>query len=125
MIGISWYASQGFHCMLVECGDFKNKNSGLKQNYCAPGWARISAKAGSKGPVFLVSGFVRSGYINLTLSTGMFGRAGNSGHWWVSYSYSTTTHAYILYVNTAVDPFNTGNRYLGFPLRCLSTVLDM
>ena len=50
--------------MLVECGDFKNKNSGLKQNYCAPGWARISAKAGSKGPVFLVSGFVRSGFLS-------------------------------------------------------------
>ena len=134
MIGISWYASQGFHCMLVECGDFKNKNSGLKQNYCAPGWARISAKAGSKGPVFLVSGFVRSGYVYLPgVSGATFRGAGIYGHWWSSRASSTRYDGsaipsayYLVFDPSAVYPSDgPSDRWYAFPLRRLSTVLDM
>lgn len=42
--------------MLVECGDFKNKNSGLKQTNVPQGWARISAKPVTRQlPVFWAS----------------------------------------------------------------------
>ncbi len=75
--------------------------------------------------------FVHSGRINLTVSAGTLGYADQYGHWWPSraaaYTSSTSATAYYLdFRDTAVYPSNGPvNRWNGFPLRCLSTVLDM
>ena len=71
--------------------------------------------------------FVRSGWIHLPSTAGTFSYAGAAGVWWSSYTYSAATHAYDLYLQTTgvVNPSSPSTRYTGFPLRCLSTVLDM
>ena len=59
--------------------------------------------------------------------------AGSIGYWWSSRGSSTrfdgvaTPSAYYLrFSATGVSPSDgPGNRYAGFSLRCLSTVLDM
>jgi len=70
---------------------------------------------------------VCGGGIYLPNAAGTFGYAGAEGVWWSSRAYSTATNAYELYLQTsgAVAPSNNSNRYNGFPLRCLSTVLGM
>ena len=79
------------------------------------------------GPLY----FVRSARVNLTVSAGTLGYAGQYGYWWSSraaaYTSSTSANAYDLSFNaTAVYPsYGPSNRWNGFPLRCLSTVLDM
>ena len=68
--------------------------------------------------------FVRSGYIIPT--DGKSWNAGILGHWWTSRSYSNITATYYLgFYASDVYPSNSSYRYYGFPLRCLSTVLDM
>ena len=78
--------------------------------------------------------FVRSGYVNLPgVSGATFRNAGINGYGWSSrasstrYDGSAIPSAYNLEFNaSAVDPSNGPNeRWLGFSLRCLSTVLDM
>ena len=79
-----------------------------------------------------VQSFVRSGYVHLTVSAGNFRNAGKWGFDWSSrgtdsvwgsaglggynFSFSATG------VNLSNGP---DNRWIGFPLRCLSTVLGM
>ena len=72
--------------------------------------------------------FVRSGWVGLPYTAGTFGGAGYESFWWSSRTYPSTDYAYHLYV--AANTYPSGNtyfsyRYGGFPLRCLSTVLDM
>ena len=77
--------------------------------------------------------FVRSGHVNLTVSAGTFRYAGQWGYDWSSRGSSTrfdgvaTPSAYVFaFSGTGVNPSHgPGDRFLGFPLRCLSTVLDM
>ncbi len=70
--------------------------------------------------------FVRSGFIHLALSAGTLRDTGISGQWWASQSYSTDIRSYYLGFGTnVVYASGNGNRYYGFPLRCLSTVLGM
>ena len=65
----------------------------------------------------------------MATKAGVLGYVGPSGFWWSSraviYSSSTLANAYSLYFSsTTVNPLNgPSNRYAGFPLRCLSTVL--
>ena len=77
--------------------------------------------------------FVRSGYFNLTVSTGTFRYAGIYADYWSSRASSTRVDsaaipsAYDLGFN-ATDVYPSGGpdeRYDGRPLRCLSTVLGM
>ena len=78
--------------------------------------------------------FVRSGYMNLPGVSGATLRdAGSIGYWWSSRGSSTrfdgvaTPSAYVFaFSGTGVNPSHgPGDRYHGFPLRCLSTVLDV
>jgi hypothetical protein len=76
--------------------------------------------------------FVRSGHINPSNSAGTFRSVGYEGVWWSSRWTdnvwgSAGLGGYYLYFNaTGVGPSNgPTERYHGFPLRCLSTVLGM
>ena len=67
---------------------------------------------------------MRSGYINVGIPALRY--AGAVGHGWPSRSYSTATNAYYFYFTASdVGPSHHDNRWYGFPLRCLSTVLGM
>ena len=77
---------------------------------------------------------MRGGFINLpSRNGGTFLDAGIYGDWWSSRGSSTRTDgsaipsAYVLYFTTTGVGPSAGphTRYAGFPLRCLSTVLDM
>jgi len=76
---------------------------------------------------------VRSGRLALPVSAGTFGYAGVRGYDWSSRTSSTiasgatTPSAYSLDFNaTGVYPsYGPWERWLAFPLRCLSTVLGM
>ena len=75
--------------------------------------------------------FVRSGLVYL-ISAGTFRVAGISGAWWSSRGAdniwgSAGLGGYYLYFGaTGVGPSDgPDNRYYGFSLRCLSTLLDM
>ena len=75
--------------------------------------------------------FVRSGYLGPNGGKSWY--AGINGNWWSSRGSSTrydgvaTPSAYHLnFSDTGVNPsYGPDNRYYGFSLRCLSTVLDM
>jgi len=77
--------------------------------------------------------FVRSGYVNPSNSAGTFRDAGSGGFWWSSrgastrYDGVTTPSAYRLHFGVTGVSTSNGphNRYIAFPLRCLSTVLGM
>jgi len=75
---------------------------------------------------------VRSGYILLIIDAGTLRHNSYHGHYWSSRGSSmrsdgvTTPSAYNLYFHTTVvTPSDSTDRYRGFPLRCLSTVLGM
>ena len=70
---------------------------------------------------------MRSGWIGLLSAGNAFWHAGAGGAWWSSRAYSNGTYAYVLYIQLtgAIDPLLNSERYIAFPLRCLSTVLDM
>ena len=79
----------------------------------------------------IVDYFVRSGNFNLANTAGVLRNAGQNGNWWSSRGAdnvwgSAGLGGYNLEFNAnGVRPSNgPHNRYLGFPLRCLSTVLD-
>ena len=72
---------------------------------------------------------MRSGDIALTNTTGVLKNASISGYNWPSRAvdYATSANAYYLVFN-ASEVFSSGgptDRHYAFPLRCLSTVLDM
>ena len=70
--------------------------------------------------------FVRSGWIQLSVTTGTFRLAGQVGRWWSLRGTSKVAYAYHLYFDTiTVGPSHEGDRDYGRSLRCLSTVLDM
>ena len=70
--------------------------------------------------------FVRNGVFNITNSTGIFRSAGDGGQNWSSRSGTITTAYYLEYWAFDVLPSNGPyDRWFGFPLRCLSTVLDI
>ena len=77
--------------------------------------------------------FVRSGHVYPAITAGTFRGAGLTGHYWSSlasstrYDGSAIPSGYSLgFDASTVYPSNGPyERYLGFPLRCLSTVLDM
>ena len=70
--------------------------------------------------------FVRSGYVNLTTTTGTLRYVGQNGGWWSSHGTATTGAHALDFNNTITHPSAGPNsRYHAFPLRCLSTVLGM
>ncbi len=69
---------------------------------------------------------MRSGRIYLSMSAGTFRGAGHYANGWSSHSGNITSNAYYLEIFTAVEPsLGPNQRWFGFPLRCLSTVLGM
>ena len=75
---------------------------------------------------------MRSGYVNLTAVNEVFRGSGGVGYVWSSrasniYNGTTSLSAYFLTLSpTTVSPSaGPGHRHAAFPLRCLSTVLDM
>ena len=73
--------------------------------------------------MFLI--FVRSGDFYLANTSGIFRAAGQYGRYWSSRTNIATT-AYNLLFDTTVYPSRGPSAYYhAFPLRCLSTVLDM
>ena len=81
----------------------------------------------------ILAHFVRSGYLNLTVSADTLRYTGVNGIWWSSRASSTrpdgaaSPSAYFLdFTASAVRPSHGPNeRHFGFSLRCLSTVLGM
>ena len=80
------------------------------------------------GPLY----FVRSGSFYLANTAGVLRYAGQLGYWWSSRGADTVWGSaglggyYLGFNANDVNPSNGPNtRWPGFPLRCLSTVLDM
>ena len=76
--------------------------------------------------------FVRSGRLIVVTNsmTGNLWIAGEGGFVWPSraaiYTSKDTARSYWLQISISeVQPSRDGNRYNGFPLRCLSTVIDI
>ena len=77
--------------------------------------------------------FVRSGDVELPITTGTFRFAGAYGIYWSSRASSASANGttipsayYLDFGPSAVGPSGGPNvRWHAFPLRCLSTVLDM
>ncbi len=70
--------------------------------------------------------FVRSGYVHLPNTAGTLRHAGLHGDWWSSRGDAATGAYHLNFTATGVSPsFGPDNRWHGFPLRCLSTVLGM
>ncbi len=67
--------------------------------------------------------FVRSGYVHLPSTAGTLRRTSYHAAYWSLHA--AATNAYALEFDTAINPSVENNRWYGFPLRCLSTVLDM
>ena len=80
-------------------------------------WQKISLK------------IVRSGFVDPPVTAGTFRLAGFNGNDWSSragtYTSSTAATTYYLAFLNAIYPSYENHHYYGFPLRCLSTVLDM
>ena len=78
-------------------------------------------------PLLLREGvFVRSGFIELPYASGTLRNPSLTGYGWSTRSDAATT-AYVLGFSAEVAHSSAGptSRWVGFPLRCLSTVLDM
>ena len=80
----------------------------------------------------IVDYFVRSGNFNLANTAGVLRNAGQNGNWWSSRGADNVWGSaglgsyYLGFTTNGVSPsYGPTNRYIGFPLRCLSTVLDM
>ena len=75
--------------------------------------------------------FVRSSDVELPITTGTFRFAGVGGIYWSSRAAADTsstsaTAYYLAFDESTVYPSSgPSTRWNGFPLRCLSTVLDM
>ncbi len=75
---------------------------------------------------------MRSGDIELHVTTGPFRHAGGIGFDWTSRSSSTNVSGaaipsgyHLSFGPSGVGPSSIDTRWLAFPLRCLSTVLGM
>ena len=119
--------------MLPTAGSQADGKSGSFQNMLSKYGLASSVAAGQYNIAAAPLYFVRSGDVELRITTGTFRGAGAYGIYWSSLASSTRADgaaipsAYYLHFNaTGVRPSNgPDNRYRGFPLRCLSTVLDM
>ncbi len=69
---------------------------------------------------------MRSGVVNISVTTGIFRHAGIFGNWWSSRA-SSDTGVYNFYTHDSElnASYPSANRWYAFPLRCLSTVLDI
>ena len=118
--------------MLPTAGSQADGKSGSFQNMLSKYGLASSVAAGQYNIAAAPLYFVRSGYIYLPNTAGTFRVAGISGAWWSSRGAdniwgSAGLGGYYLYFGaTGVGPSDgPDNRYYGFSLRCLSTVLDM
>ena len=75
---------------------------------------------------------MRSGWVDLASTAGVLRAAGQGGYWWSSRGADNVWGSaglgsyYLGFTTNGVSPsYGPTNRYIGFPLRCLSTVLDM
>ena len=111
--------------MLPTAGSQADNKSGSFQNMLVKYGLASAVSAGQYNIAADPLYFVRSGVVHPANSAGTFRNAGLNGNWWSSRAYSSTTHAYHLHFNTSVDASHDSHRYAGFPLRCLSTVIDI
>ena len=117
--------------MLPTAGSQADGKSGSFQNMLSKYGLASSVAAGQYNIAAAPLYFVRSGRIGLTVTAGTFGYAGQNGDGWSSraaaYTSSTSATAYGLGFNESTVYPSGGPyyRWYGFPLRCLSTVLDM
>ena len=112
--------------MLPTAGSQADGKSGSFQNMLSKYGLASSVAAGQYNIASAPLYFVRGGYVVLPITAGTFRNAGREGRWWSSRAVAATTAYYLLFNATAVYPSNGPNsRWHGFPLRCLSTVLDM
>ncbi len=114
--------------MLPTAGSQADGKSGSFQNMLSKYGLASSVAAGQYNIAAAPLYFVRSGYLNP--NDGKSWNAGIYGYWWSSraaaYTSSTSATAYHLeFHESTVYPSGEGRRYVGRPLRCLSTVLDM
>lgn len=77
-------------------------------------------------------GYVRSGWVDLPTTAGTFWGAGRTAGDWSSRGDNTIWRSaglggyYLYFDTTGVNPsYGPTSRYVGFPLRCLSTVPGM
>ena len=68
---------------------------------------------------------MRSGYISLVDTTGALKDVGQSSFLWSSRSDVVASAHNLGFASEGVNVSSYGRRYYAFPLRCLSTVLDM
>ncbi len=73
---------------------------------------------------------MRSGVIELPTSAGTFGYVGQNGDGWTSragiYTSGTNATAYdFAFTESVIFASHNSERWRGYSLRCLSTVLDM
>ena len=120
--------------MLPTAGSQADGKSGSFQNMLSKYGLASSVAAGQYNIAAAPLYFVRSGYVSLPgVSGATFRDAGIRGYGWSSRASSTRANGsaipsayYLEFVASAVGPSNGPyDRWLSFPLRCLSTVLDM
>ena len=119
--------------MLPTAGSQADGKSGSFQNMLSKYGLASSVTGSADGVNYNIAAaplyFVRSGgfYLNAGAAGGPHsGYLGYHGLFWSSRSDSTTANAYNLYfLASNVNPSNSTDRWRGFPLRCLSTVLGM
>ncbi len=117
--------------MLPTAGSQADGKSGSFQNMLSKYGLASSVAAGQYNIAAAPLYFVRSGGVDPSVTAGTFRYAGQLGYGWSSraaaYTSSTSATAYNLAFNeSTVYPSDGPNhRWVGFSLRCLSTVLDM
>ena len=120
--------------MLPTAGSQADGKSGSFQNMLSKYGLASSVAAGQYNIAAAPLYFVRSGYVNLPgISGATFRVAGIRGLYWSSRARSTRWDGsairsgyYLSFIAPGVVPSSgPDERWLGFPLRCLSTVLDM
>ena len=119
--------------MLPTAGSQADGKSGSFQNMLSKYGLASSVAAGQYNIAAAPLYFVRSGHVALPgVSGGTFRYAGQVGYGWSSrgadniWGSAGLGDYYLAFNATGVYPsYGPGNRYAGFSLRCLSTVLDM
>ena len=118
--------------MLPTAGSQADGKSGSFQNMLSKYGLASSVAAGQYNIAAAPLYFVRSGVVNLPNTAGTLWSNGASGHYWSSREADNVWSSVgaggydLLFSATGVHPsWGPDHRHLGFPLRCLSTVLDM
>ncbi len=68
---------------------------------------------------------MRSGIVNLSITNGTMRFGGRDNHEWSSRAHTAGANAYYLSFDGSTVDASASVRWYGFPLRCLSTVLDI